>query len=794
MQKIISLSVHDIVDNILRSGSIDSRVFSSGTMQEGTRLHSVYQDEQSSVYQKEVSLSSTFTIGEYTFIVEGRADGIITDKNGKVTIDEIKTTVADLEEFYTENKDWHLGQAQFYAYIYALQNNLSEISIRLTYISQNNYAIRKFYDFDYNFEDLQRFVLKLVQIYYDHILIFLNHEEKLKKDLSSFDFPYSTYRKGQKELIQTIYDAADNEEFAYIEAPTGIGKTAATLYPYIKKMQDKGEKIFYLTSKNSIKKVVLETIKFFNTKGVTINAITINSKESLCINDKKRHCNPDECPFAVDYYQKVNAIIHAIYQEYPCLGFQDIISLSYRYQVCPFEFQLDLSTFYDVIIADYNHLFHPTAHLIRFFDEGPKNYYLLIDEAHNLPSRIRDMHSGQIDFYSFFLLYKDFKAISFNHKKMYRLIKKVMDYFLNLDINEFPQEDFFGNVLKVDGIPDELFLVLDKFLEEGKNFLQEGGKDVTDQFLDVYYKAKSFLSLPESDETYSYFFEISENGKLLKFNANCLDSRPFMRPAKNIFLSGTFFSATLTPQNFFLDLLKAEEKHEELFLPSPFPVENLKVLVNTNVSTYYKDRDFTKKKIIQAILAFVGGKTGNYFVFFPSYKYMTAIVDIFPLSKNYNFYIQDAGMTTEKREEFLAHFEKNPTKTNIGFVVLGGVFSEGIDLIDDRLIGAIIIGVGLSMVNYENDALKNYYDLNSSDDEEKQGYLYSYVYPGINKFLQAAGRVIRSEFDKGMLLYIDMRYNTFPYRNILTEKYQNISYVYTEDEITQEVDDFWRNK
>ena len=267
-----------------------------------------------------------------------------------------------------------------------------------------------------------------------------------------------------------------------------------------------------------------------------------------------------------------------------------------------------------------------------------------------------------------------------------------------------------------------------------------------------------------------------------------------MRPAKNIFLSGTFFSATLTPQNFFLDLLKAEEKHEELFLPSPFPVENLKVLVNTNISTYYKDRDFTKKKIIQAILAFVGGKTGNYFVFFPSYKYMTAIVDIFPLSKNYNFYIQDAGMTAEKREDFLAHFEKNPTKTNIGFVVLGGVFSEGIDLIDDRLIGAIIIGVGLSMVNYENGALKNYYDLNSSDDEEKQGYLYSYVYPGINKFLQAAGRVIRSEFDKGMLLYIDMRYNTFPYRNILTEKYQNISYVYTEDEITQEVDDFWRNK
>ena len=197
MQKIISLSVHDIVDNILRSGSIDSRVFSSGTMQEGTRLHSVYQDEQSSVYQKEVSLSSTFIIGEYTFIVEGRADGIITDNNGKVTIDEIITSVADLEEFYTVNKDWNLGQAQFYAYIYALQNNLSEISIRLTYISQNNYAIRKFYDFDYNFEDLQRFVLKLVQTYYDHILIFLNHEEKLKKDLSYFDFPYSTYGKGQ---------------------------------------------------------------------------------------------------------------------------------------------------------------------------------------------------------------------------------------------------------------------------------------------------------------------------------------------------------------------------------------------------------------------------------------------------------------------------------------------------------------------------------------------------------------------------------------------------------------------
>lgn len=789
MQKNIRLSVHMVVDSLLRQGSIDSRVFSTSTMQEGTRLHALYQKEQGSTYQSEVLLSASFSIDDFNFIVEGRADGVIAKEDGSITIDEIKTTIANLDEFFSDNMEWHLGQAKLYAYMYAVSRNKDRVGVRLTYISQNDYRLQEKHYFNYTIDELRLFALDLMDRFYQSLKTLLIHQDELLLSLKTFDFPYPTLREGQMEMMKTLEEAKKSETFAYIEAPTGIGKTAASLFPFVKSLQDGAEKVFYLTSKNSIKRVALETVRFFNQHGSKLKAISLSSKESLCVNEKKRHCNPDECPYAKDYYSKLARVLFTTFLNHDFLDYDTLISLGLKHEICPFEFQLDLSLYYDIIIADYNHLFHPTAHLMRFFDSGPRPFYLLVDECHNLPSRIRDMHSASINYYDLFELNKNLKSLGKRTLSLRRKIGDMLDFFMNVDKHEYETPSTYSDVIPLPFVPDEFINLAERFEEAAKSYLKDEVDAVDDQFLETYYKVKTFLEIESDSPYYSYYLK-ERNGKSYELIANCLDSRPFMKSALAIFLSGAFFSATLAPTDFYFDLLQAHEDSKKLILKSPFPPENTLLLINTFISTKYKDRSSTLVYLLEAILAFVSGKMGNYLVFFPSYIYMRQLLEILKPSDNYDIYIQDERMDQSSRESFLSHFQPNPTKTTIGFVVMGGIFSEGIDLIEDRLIGAIIVGVGLPMISYDNDQLRRYY----ADEDEVKGYEYAYLYPGINKVFQAAGRVIRSEEDKGLIMLIDQRYAESRYKEIYEPRYPNRTYVFQSQDIKKAVADFYKEE
>ena len=783
MSILINLSVHDVVDALLRKGSIDTRVFSSSTMQEGVRLHSQFQSEQTDNYLSEVSVKTSFSFDDYTFVIDGRADGIIVDENS-ITIDEIKTTVEDLDKFYEDNKEWHLGQAKFYAYIYATEHDIKNIKIRLTYISQIDYKKKKHIYFSYQYDDIKNYIFNLMNDYYEMISFFLNQNKERAKNLKDLAFPYPSYRQGQKDMIEFLEDAIEKKKFVYIEAPTGTGKTASSLFPFLKKLGDNNEKVFYLTSKNSIKLVALDNIRFFNANGAKIKAITISSKENMCINDKKRQCNPDECPYAKDYYSKINELVRKTVEEKQVLDYNDILYLGEKYMICPFEFQLDLSLYYDVIIADYNHLFSPTAHLSRFFDQGKKPYYLLIDECHNLPGRVREIYSSSLAYYDFYDVLKDLRKHTKGTLALRKNINNIIEYYKEIDLTEMKEE---MGCIRIDDVGGYFIKLLNKFVTLTKELFKDHPEINSQLLVELYYNTLTFLELPSEEDTFASYYTVS-NKKVMEINIVCLDSREYIKNAKRIFESGVFFSATLSPINFYLDLFKAEDVSSSLILPSPFPKENFNVMIHPLISTLYKDRSNTLIYLKEAIINFVSEKTGNYFIFFPSYAYMTSFLSIFHNDDSFDIYVQDSMMKEDDRNKFLSKFKKNPDKTCLGFVVMGGSFSEGIDLVDDRLIGAIIIGVGLPKLCYKNDLLKNYYS------EEGSGYDYAYTYPGINKVMQSLGRVIRSENDVGMVLLIDTRYQAPFYKNIINDKYPQAQLVFSGNDIKRLVKKFYERR
>lgn len=791
--KTLKLSVHDIVDLLLRKGDIDSRYFNINAMEEGSRIHDSYQHNQASNYYPEYYLSHTFNLRDYQIIVSGRADGIIVNSNNNVTIDEIKTSSDDLETFYNENSSWHLGQACFYAYIYMLDKDLQQIKVQLTYISQLDTSLIRPYLFFYNRNELEEYIYQFLNQYLDFIEVFQKFRIRRNNSISNLKFPFASYRKYQKELIDYVEQIGKQETIAYIQAKTGTGKTISTLYPFIKDLGKLDyDKIFYLTSKNSIKKVAFDCLCLLLNNGLNIKGISLTSKEKICLNQKKGHCNPDECPYAKKYYDKINRLIIECLKNNDLIDENTIIEYSIKEQICPFEFQLDLSNYVDVIIGDYNYLFESHARLIRFFDDNKIDippYLLLIDEAHNLPNRVRDM-------YSLILEVKKVKVVrelldGLKRQKGLTSLKDVLDKIILFfeNIKNSNSTSNYPNIQKEIKIDDELIDLANEFIEKSKYYFKKN-KNILDEFLDLYYDFSFLVKLPFQDNSYSYFYTFDSDNNLLSFSIMCLDSRKLIRQAYTFFKSVIAFSATLTPKNYFIDMLGGDFYSNQLYLPSPFKKENQLVIVNPFINTFYKNRNNSLSYIKEVILQTIQTKMGNYFIYFPSFEYLESFKKYFKYDDDIDCYFQTNNMSELSQKEFLNHFVSNPNKTCLGFLVLGGVFSEGIDLVSDRLIGAIVVSVGLPKVSFINQELLNYY---SSYDEEN-AFKYTYTYPGINKVFQASGRVIRDENDKGVIILLDTRYRHLDYLSILNETYENIVTLNYPQELVKILKRFWKDE
>ena len=786
----ITLSVHDIVDLFLRKGHLDTRVFNMSSMLEGTKIHKMYQDSQGKDYIPEYYLSSEFNYEKYHLSISGRADGVFI-KDNKYVIEEIKSTISNLEQFISDHGQWHLGQAMFYAYMLGKEKKLDSVEIQMTYINQLDKSDIKKINQIYKMEDLDVFVNGLI---IDYVSFYQKiYERKMVRDkfVNEMEFPFDKYRLGQKDMINFIDKQISLTSTGYIEAPTGIGKTVSILYPAMKKLKyNDTNYILYLTNKNSIKKVAMETLSLFEKQKSKIKSIQFTSKENICPNVNKQKCNPDDCYFARYYYDKLNDAIKDALEETNLFSEDFIKNFTMKKDMCPYQFQHDLSKYCDVLICDYNYVFDIND-FIAYTEIDASKSILCIDESHNLPTRVKDMYSIQIK-----LEYLD-KIISMcmtnNLSKLRKNIDKLYKSISTIEIDQ--NKIKVPSIFEIDEVDIEIKNSVSAIITEIKKLLRNSPIDVSDELLEFYFYMQDFDKLLDLvlDEYKKYFnvYLVIEQNNIISFNIQNLVSREIINNKIKRFKSTIFFSATLSPKDYYIDLLggNIENKDNILILPSPFSNDNRRVFIDSRYSLYYKDREKTLPYIYQEIKDIIKQKVGNYFIYVPSFEYLNKLKNLFKEDKNgYYIHYQNNYMSEKDRASFLSYFKGKTKKTHVGILVLGGIFSEGIDLIGDRLIGAIIISAGIPLITYNGNKEAQYYNEN---DSKKNGFNYAYVYPGINKIIQAAGRVIRSEEDKGFILFCDSRFNNDIYRKIFKEIYPDAINVKSNNDIINSLVKFY---
>ena len=777
MQKVLKLSVHQLVDFLLREGDIDNRVFNRSTMQEGSRIHQSFQSSQASNYAAEYYLKQTFVVEDIVIELEGRADGVIKKKNGDYVIDEIKTTVADLNEFRIQNYQWHLGQAKCYALMFLMENDLESIEVRLTYIRQGKEKDRLIDKTKYNKSELEQYVYDLLEEYLSFYRLIEKHIDERNASIKNLRFPFPNYRQGQKELAKYCFGVAKNGGKFYCEAPTGIGKTVSVLYPYITSLSDnQNGKIFYLTAKNTGKETAYNTIEILKDKGLDLKNIIITAKEKICP-FKDRNCNPDECPLAKGYYSKINNVIKYCLTNYSTYDLNFINTISQDNQICPFEFELDLSLYCDAIICDYNYLFDPISYLKRYFDEDSSNTLVLVDEAHNLVERSKAMYSASLSLKTLNEARKSVRHIKhLRLKRALSLLKKIF---------EIEKGESGSNVI-LEKISDEALGNLIHFTDIYQETSKEENDIITKELTNLNIEIHRFIRIQEFYNEnyilYAYFFSDNVEIRLV-----CLDASKYIKEISSTVKATTFFSGTLSPMSYYISMLGGDiDKDARLKLPSPFPLRNLKIIIAPKVSIKYKNRSSSYYEVYRYINSFVGAKKGNYFIYCPSYEYLETIAQLFSNSP-YRIYTQTKEMLDSDKTAFLNNFQLEPKETTIGFVVIGGAFGEGVDLVSDRLIGAVIIGVGLPRINFESDCGAEYFAKLGYD-----GYSFAYTNPGLNKVFQAVGRVIRSEEDRGAVLLIDERYLYKNYREMFKEEWKYYDVATTSQDVSEILNKFYK--
>lgn len=786
MNKYFDLSVHELVDFVLRKGSIDERIFNSKAMQEGTKLHHSYQNAQDTHYISEVNLSSLIIFDTYKFFLHGRCDGII-KRNNEVTIDEIKTCHTNLDEFFEENKEWHLGQAECYAYLYCLTYKINEINVSLTYISQENNSNILVKKYSYTLEDLEIKINSYLEKYIEFIRILDDINKEKQISLENVSFPFENLRKGQEELIEFCKKIIDTKDVGFIEASTGCGKTISTIYPTLFALKDeKYDKFFYLTAKNSGFLIANDTFKVLLKNNYKVKVSNLLAKEKMCLSENKK-CTPENCIFARDYYNKIKDVIEFCLVDNSLYDEKYIKNIAWRYNICPFELSLDLSNYCDYIVCDYNYCFHPTAKLKRYFESPDKDYrlFFLVDEAHNLVSRSRDMYSAELSYLSFLEFEKAFKKeYSKSLKAAISNLKKEFKVF-----NNFVFVDKDGNDIEnlvVETINESFIKRLKDFNEAYTKFNNDNPKfysEIGDKFSIEVYR---FLTIYDylNDKFRVYLSKDNEN---IKIKIICLDASDFISNSINQVEGALFFSGTLSPIEYYEKTLLNREINYELIISSPFDPKNFNLMVNNKISLLYSQRVATLPSVIELIQTFVTKKVGNYMIFAPSFEYLKLLKANLKI-ENTKIIYQNLNMNFKEKTEFLENFVSNPKKTVVGVAVIGGSFAEGIDLVNDKLIGLVCLGIGLPSFNFENNLLKEYFDLNLED-----GYEFAYVNPGINHVMQAVGRLIRTENDRGSALLIDTRYLYKSFSNLYKKEWQNYKIVKNKEELSEILDNFYKS-
>ena len=686
------------------------------------------------------------------------------------------------------------------AYFYASKYSLSRVNMRIVFCFKESKKIKIIED-NYTYDALRKEYLVLLEKVDFFGKLMLQRKNEILPKAKKVPFPYTEVRDGQEKMIKAIYRGIAKGKNVFAQAPTGIGKTMSSLYPAVRALSEgRADKIFYLTAKASTRREAWGAMKKLHLAGAKLKSIVISAKDSVCMCPKKiasgqsagNFCNSFDCEFARGYYDRANDAIKELIENYSGYTISLIEAAAKKHRVCPYELSLDLSLLCDVIICDYNYIFDPIIYFQRYFGEGGENgkYVFLIDEAHNLPDRAIDMYSASLSRNSL----EAVAALLPPHDS--EILNEIDGFLLLLEKSkELCRDNMFKNdkgeeqgyyisknaYTEIEKYVDKLSLAMGMWIR--KNRISPVLNDVKRLYADIMkYKKISELY----DEHYMFFIEVS--GGDIKVRLSCLDPSHQLALCHSRAVSSVMFSATLEPIDYFSDILGGDKTSIKVQLPSPFKQNNLGLFCVDSINTRFEERESSYKKIASCIAGTVSGKAGNYIVFFPSYKYMNEVQKEF--EKKYpkvKVFAQSTNMNYAQKEEFLAQFKDDEGVLRLGFCVLGGSFSEGVDLPGSRLIGTIIVGVGLPGISNERNIMKEYFD-----NTREGGYDYAYTYPGMNRILQAAGRVIRTESDRGVVVLLDDRYATEQYKMMFPLHWSHAKYAHSAQDLAGQVREFWK--
>lgn len=782
---VVKISVRNLVEFVLRSGDLTSGFSSSSRALEGSKIHRRIQKAQGADYQAEVHLVHQVEQKGCLLEISGRADGIIVgrDTPGQVIVDEIKSTTKQLEFIEETDNPLFWAQVKCYAYIYAQQQDLKRIEIQLTYCQFTTGEI-KYFRRECSYAELADFFADLVKRYFDWAERLRDWGKVRDDSASQLEFPFSSYRTGQRQLAVAVYQTIRARRRLYAQAPTGTGKTIATIFPAVKALgMGLAEKIFFLTAKTVTRGLAEEAFDKLRLGGLRFKTVTLTAKEKICFTPGAA-CTAEECEYAQGYFDRVNAALVDMWGT-DAFTSDTIEEYARKHNICPFELSLDLSLWVDCIICDYNYVFDPRVYLKRFFNESGGEYCFLIDEAHNLVDRAREMFSAELIKQPFLELKRILKDPL---PKLAKAAGGVNSSLLRIGklCGEFGEECNRNQLVNKEP-PQEIFPVLRKFLGLAEEWLMLNEQGIfKDALLEAYFAVYAFMRVAEFyDERYVAYVE--KMGNDVKIKLFCVDPSYLLRQALERGRSTIFFSATLTPLDYFSQILGGEAEDGKIAVESPFLRENLCLLVAESISTTYKARAQTHDAVVESIGMVIGEKAGNYLVFLPSYQYMGEVYSRFCSQyPGVKVICQASGMKEEERTNFLNAFVPEGKETLVGFAVMGGIFGEGIDLTGERLVGAIVVGVGLPQVCLERNVIRDFFD-----EHNGQGFEYAYMYPGMNKVLQAAGRVIRTESDKGVVLLIDERFKYARYKRLFPQEWRGAVSVRDGREIAKTTQLFW---
>lgn len=814
----IRISVRNLVEFILRSGDIDNRKSgaSDNAMQEGSRIHRLIQKQMGEEYQPEYFLRYTWETENYCIVVEGRADGLITAYDGSITIDEIKTTWKEVSTIKAPVAV-HLAQAKVYAAIFALQNQEMFMHVRMTYCNVETEEIRYFHE-SYTLEELKEWFFGVLEQYKKCADYEWEWKQKRKESIEKLQFPFA-YRDGQKELAGAVYRTIYHKRKLFIEAPTGVGKTISTVFPAVKAIgAGLADKIFYLTAKTITRTVAENTFRILRNSGLQFKSVILTAKEKICFMEEAE-CNPEYCPFAKGHFDRINDAVYALLREEESFTREVLERYARKYQVCPFEFCLDVSLFADAVIGDYNYVFDPHVYLKRFFGESGKGEYIfLVDEAHNLLERGREMYSAALCKETFLKLKKEIThaqekaGLPAREKGAYGHLGRIRDFAPKLTklldkcnkvLLAYKRECEDYRVLEsVDALMSPLMRLhekMDEYLDE------QDDTPVRTEILDFFFEISHFLDIYERvDDNYVMYSWMTEEGEFF-IKLFCVNPAINLQECMERSRSTVLFSATLLPIQYYKKLLGGTEKDYEVYAKSVFRPEKRALYISKDVTSRYTRRSENEfYNIARYLYEIINKRHGNYMVFFLSHAFLKEVYDCFFqyfADEETECIVQEGYMDETAREAFIARFEGNEAcdfsriqmeveiesndKKLVGFCVLGGIFGEGIDLKHDSLIGVIVVGTGLPQVCVERELLKQYFE-----ERGEIGFDYAYRFPGMNKVLQAAGRVIRTAEDVGIIALLDERFLQYTYQKLFPREWSNYEVV-TLDTVAGRVERFW---